>query len=137
MLVLAYAGCCVSLEFGSARRAFIFGSVSSMPGVRLISHTTLPRHSTSIFWPGSIFEMSTSTGAPAAFARSLGQNDITNGVAAAIAPMPPTTLVAPIRNRRLLLSMFAAPPASLAIFAFTCSGIDLFGRPRDVSLEPA
>ena len=34
---------------------------------------TLPRHSTLIFWPGSILLMSTSTGAPAAFARSLGQ----------------------------------------------------------------
>ena len=62
--------------------------------------TTLPRHSTSIFWPGSSLPMSTSTGAPAAFARSLGKNDITNGVATATAPTPPTTPVAPIRKRR-------------------------------------
>ena len=48
--------------------------------------------------------MSTSTGAPAALARSLGNIDSTNGVAAATAPIPPTTLVAPIRNRRLPLS---------------------------------
>ncbi len=44
--------------------------------------------------------MSTSTGAPAAFARSLGKNDITNGVAAATTPTPPTAPVAPIRKRR-------------------------------------
>ena len=68
-----------------------------------MSQHTLPRHSTLIFWPGSILLMSTSTGAPAALARSLGQNDITNGAAAATAPMPPTTDVAPIRKRRLSL----------------------------------
>ena len=39
----------------SGRRAGAssFGSDASISGVRLISHTTLPRHSTSIFWPGS------------------------------------------------------------------------------------
>jgi hypothetical protein len=35
--------------------------------------TTLPRHSMSIFCPDSSLPMSTSTGAPAAFARSLGK----------------------------------------------------------------
>ena len=69
---------------------------------------TLPRHSTLIIRPGSTFEMSTSTGAPAAFARSLGQNDITNGVAVATTPTPPTTLVAPIRKRRFPLSTVAS-----------------------------
>ena len=60
--------------------------------------------------------MSTSTGAPAAFARSLGKNDITNGVATATAPMPPTTLVAPIRKRRfpsftVASAMTTCPPS--------------------------
>ena len=70
----------------------------------------MPRHSTLIFWPGSILLMSTSIGAPAALARSLGQNDITNGTAAATAPTPPTTDVAPIRNRRLSLFTIASVP---------------------------
>ena len=64
----------------------------------------MPRHSTVMSWPGSILLMSTSTGAPAAFARAEGQNDITNGVAAATAPTPPTTPPAMIRNRRLFVS---------------------------------
>ena len=50
--------------------------------------------------------MSCSTGAPAAFARSLGQKLIAKGTAAAAAPIPPTTVVAPIRKRRFLLSTF-------------------------------
>ena len=49
--------------------------------------------------------MSTSTGAPAALARSLGKNDITKGTAVATAPMPPTTPVAPMRKRRLRASI--------------------------------
>src|SRR5689334_11589461 len=52
--------------------------------------------------------MSTSIGAPAALARSLGHSDMTKGVAAAIAPMPPTTEVAPIRKRRLSLLTIAS-----------------------------
>ena len=46
--------------------------------------------------------------APAAFARSLGQRDITNGTATAAAPMPPTTDVAPMRKRRLSLFTIAS-----------------------------
>ncbi len=80
---LQSAGCCETFEFGSASFGSSFGSDSSIGCVRLMTHTTLPRHSTSIFWPGSSLPMSTSTGAPAALARSLGKNDITNGVAAA------------------------------------------------------
>jgi hypothetical protein len=87
-------------EFGSASFGSSFPSDASIGGVRLMIHTTLPRHSTSIFCPGSSLPMSTSTGAPAALARSLGKNDITNGVAAATTPTPPTALVAPIRKRR-------------------------------------
>src|SRR5512132_1067547 len=54
--------------------------------------------------------MSTSIGAPAAFARSLGHSDITNGTATATAPSPPTTDVAPIRKRRLSLFTTASVP---------------------------
>jgi len=82
--------------------------------VRFTSQHTLPRHSTSIFWPGSILLMSTSMGAPAAFARADGQNDITNGTAAAATPTPPTTPV-PISRRRRDLS--TAPPALLSSVA--------------------
>src|SRR6266542_6408741 len=106
---LQYAGCCGYSDFGSASLASSFGSVSSICGVRLTIQTTFPRHSTSIFCPGSSLEMSISTGAPAAFARSLGKNDITKGVAAAATPTPPTTLVAPIKKRRL--PWFTVPSA--------------------------
>jgi hypothetical protein len=47
--------------------------------------------------------MSTSTGAPAAFARSDGIMLPTKGTAAAVAATPPTMPV-PIKNTRLLLS---------------------------------
>src|SRR5690348_16694154 len=111
---LQYAGCCGTFDLGSATRSSSLGSDESISCVRLTSQHTLPRHSTLIFWPGSILPMSTSIGAPAALARSLGHSDMTKGVAAAIAPMPPTTEVAPIRKRRL--SLFTI--ASFAIPAF-------------------
>ena len=97
---LQSGGCCETFEFGSASFGSSFGRLSSIGGVRLMIHTTLPRHSTSIFCPGSSFPMSTSIGAPAAFARSLGKSDMTNGVAVLTTPTPPTTLVAPTRKRR-------------------------------------
>src|SRR5438309_4364388 len=84
-LFLQYGGCCSTSELGSASLASNCDSESIIGLVRLMSHTTLPRHSMSIFCPGSILLISMSTGAPAAFARSLGQNDITNGVAVAAA----------------------------------------------------
>src|SRR5690242_6721825 len=86
----------------------MFASISF---VRWITHTTFPRHSTLIFWPGSSLLMSTSTGAPAALARSLGQRLMTNGTAAAIAPTAPIAVVAPRRNRRLLL--FTLSPVAI------------------------
>ncbi len=64
---------------GSASEASSLGSESSIGFVRLMSQHTLPRHSTSIFWPGSILLISTSIGAPAACARAEGQNDMMNG----------------------------------------------------------
>src|SRR5207249_9408909 len=69
---LQYGGCWGTLDLGSASLASSLGSDASIASVRLMSQTTLPRHSTSIFWPGSILAVSTSTGAPAALARSLG-----------------------------------------------------------------
>src|SRR5690349_14703230 len=111
---LQYGGCCGTSDFGSATRESIFGSESSIAFVRFRSQHGLPRHATLIFCPGSILLMSTSIGAPAAFARSLGQRDITKGVATAATPMPPTTEVAPIRKRRLSLLTIA----SVAIPAF-------------------
>ena len=59
--------------------------------------------------------MSTSTGAPAAFARSLGQNDITNGAAAATAPTPPTTLRRADQEAALLRSTVASDHASTPV----------------------
>ena len=115
----AYAGCCGTSECGSARRSSILGRLDIICGVRLTIQHTLPRHSTLIFWPGSTFEMSISTGAPAAFARSLGQNDITKGVATATAPMPPTTQVAVTRNRRLPLAIVASVSIR-RVLAFVC-----------------
>src|SRR6185503_13073173 len=44
--------------------------------------------------------MSASTGAPAFFARALGCHDLMKGIAAAIAPAPPTTAVVAVRKRR-------------------------------------
>src|ERR1700676_3129801 len=96
-------------------------------------HTTLPRHSTLICWPGSSLLMSCSTGAPAAFARSLGQRLIAKGTAAAAAPMPPTTVVAPIRRRRFLLSTFPyadIPPALRGTSANRASINDLAPAPK-------
>src|SRR6478672_3596057 len=107
---LQYAGCCGTSDLGSATRSSSLGSDATISCVRLTSQQTLPRHSTLIFWPGSILLMSTSIGAPAALARSLGHSDITNGTAAATTPTPPTTDVAPIRNRRLSLFTIASVP---------------------------
>src|SRR6478672_3251741 len=76
--------------------------------------------------------MSTSTGAPAAFARSLGHSDITNGVATATAPIPPTTEVAPIRKRRLSLSTIA----SVTIPAFRCVCHDSSSQNLRIIREP-
>src|SRR5206468_5706208 len=93
-------GCCGASDLGSATRESSLGSDATISGVRRISQTTLPRHSTSIFWPISILLISTSIGAPAAFARSLGCIDTTNGTAVATTPTPPMMLVATTRKRR-------------------------------------
>jgi hypothetical protein len=52
--------------------------------------------------PGAMREMSASTGAPAALARSEGHMLATNGIAAATLAAPPTTEVATTKLRRVL-----------------------------------
>jgi hypothetical protein len=52
-------------------------------------HTGLPRHSTVIFSPGLRAEISTSTAAPAALARSEGWKVLTKGTAVATPPTAP------------------------------------------------
>ena len=66
-------------------------------------HTGLPRHSTVSFSPGFKAEMSTSTAAPAALARSDGWKLLTKGVATKPAPTAPAQVEA-ISQVRLLLS---------------------------------
>jgi hypothetical protein len=57
--------------------------------------------------PGAMALISTSTGAPAALARSLGIKLITNGVAIPAAATPPAAEVAASNSRRLLRSTFS------------------------------
>src|SRR5262249_53248363 len=83
--------------FGSARLI-----ASSISGVRLITQTGLPRHSTMRSSPGARFAMSSVTGAPAALARSEGHMLATKGTAAPTPAAPPTREVATMRLRRVL-----------------------------------
>jgi hypothetical protein len=57
-----------------------------------------------IMAPGSTLLMSTSTGAPSAFARALGRHEARNGAAAKAAPTMPVAVVATVRNWRLPVS---------------------------------
>jgi hypothetical protein len=97
---LAYAGCSLRALAGSATRSLSAATIFSISGVRRTTHTGLPRHSTIIFWPGSSALMSTSTGAPAAFARSEGSMLATNGTAAAPAATPAVATVVAVRRKR-------------------------------------
>ena len=103
---LAYSG--VSSEglrwdSGSASCDSTFFKASSFSGVRRTIQTGFPRHSTVNFSPGLMLEMSTSTAAPAALARSEGLKLLTNGIATATPPTAPAQLEA-ISHVRLLLS---------------------------------
>ena len=60
--------------------------------------TGLPLHSTVIISPGSNFETSTLTGAPAASALALGLKALTNGIAVKNAPIIPRNEVVYVRN---------------------------------------
>ncbi len=90
-------------DFGSANRVSSLARASSCSGVRLIIQTGFPRHSTVSFSPGRNELISTSTGAPAARARSEGWKVLTKGTATAA---PPTTPAHPdaISQVRLPLS---------------------------------
>src|ERR1019366_9605934 len=79
----------VRLDSGSANSASIFGSSVSCSGVRCTIQTGLPRQATVSFSPGAMPLMSTSTGAPAARARSEGSKLLTKGTATNPAPTAP------------------------------------------------
>ena len=66
--------------------------------MRRNTKTGLPRHSARICSPGRIFEISTFTGAPAAFAFALGFQEETKGVATPTAPTALSAAVAPTKN---------------------------------------
>jgi hypothetical protein len=68
----------VALGFGVGHFAVGFFSEATISGVRLMIQTGLPRHSTVFISPGLSVEISTSTGAPAALARSDGWKVLTN-----------------------------------------------------------
>src|SRR5690606_37362132 len=87
-------------ELGSASWELSLGSVASWASVRRRIHTGLPRHSTVVIWPGCSPEMSTSTGAPAALARSDGANEATKGTAVAAPATPPNAQATPTQVRR-------------------------------------
>ncbi len=71
-------------------------------------HTGLPRHSTTAISPGAMWEMSASTGAPAALARSEGHMLATKGTAAATLAAPPATEVATTSLRRFLSTFISS-----------------------------
>ena len=99
----AYSGVSSSAlrsDFGSATCPSVFLSEATISGVRLMTHTGLPRHSTVFISPGFRSAISTSTGAPAAFARSEGSKVETNAPAAARPATPPAAQVATSRPRR-------------------------------------
>src|SRR6185312_3604000 len=92
------------LESGSASSAVSLDSEATISGDRLTIHTGWPRHSTVFFSPTFRSEMSTSTAAPAALARSDGAKVLTNGTAVAMpAPAPATHVMA--THLRLLSSI--------------------------------
>src|SRR5690606_5948777 len=79
-------------------------------------HTGLPRHSTTTFSPGWMAEMSTSTAAPAALARSEGWKVLTKGTATAAAPTPPMAQDVMSQVRRLLSTVESTVASLMGIF---------------------
>jgi len=92
-------------DFGSASSASSLDNSLTWAGLRRKTQTGLPRHSTVRISSGFISEISTSTGAPAALARSEGWKLSINGYKAAAAPQPPTAELA-INQVRRSLSIF-------------------------------
>src|SRR5437588_11110224 len=70
-----------------------------------MTQTGLPRHAVIFNWPGARLAISSSTGAPAAFARSDGARLAAKGTAAPAAAALPTRLAAAIKKRRLRRSI--------------------------------
>ena len=90
-------------DFGIGdQRIVSLGSSAICSGVRRMIHTGLPRHSTVIFSPGLSPLMSTSTGAPAARARSEGWKLLTKGTARKPARRHP-------RNREAMIQVRLPP----------------------------
>src|SRR5450830_1572927 len=87
-------------ESASATLPSVFFSDAIISGVRLMIHTGLPRHSTVFISPALRVEISTSTGAPAALARSDGWKVLTNAPAVAKPTTPPAAPVATSNPRR-------------------------------------
>src|SRR6185503_13998602 len=104
----AYFGCSEAFDAGSVSRGATAFKDSSISLVRRITQTGLPRHSMTASSPGAIFEMSASTGAPAARARSDGHMLATNGTAAPTPAMPPATEPATTRLRRVLSTFISS-----------------------------
>src|SRR5688500_19907471 len=98
----AYCGCSEAFDCGSVRLGSTALSESIISLVRRITHTGLPRHSYTPSSPGASCEMSTSTAAPRALARSEGSMLATKGTAAPTVAAPPARDVATTRLRRVL-----------------------------------
>ncbi len=104
------------LDSGSANSLSCLGNAAIISGVRCRIQTGLPRHSTVIFSPGFRPEMSASTGAPAAFARSDGSKLDTNGTAVA---RPPTAPAQPVASNQVRL-LWSTGVSLTLIFGESC-----------------
>jgi len=119
----AYFGCSEAFERASESRGSAAFSEASISGVRRITHTGLPRHSITASSPGAMRERSTSTGAPAARARSEGHMLATKGTAAPRPTAAPAAEVATTRLRRVL-SGFSLSFMKMAFLSEGAKGCD-------------
>src|ERR1700731_324013 len=72
------------------------------------------RQVTMAICPTSIFDTSSSAGAPSALARSEGDHEAINGTAANTAPTAPVATVAVVRNLRRLRSTASSPTTTFS-----------------------
>ena len=108
--------CSEAFDAGSERRGSTVLSEASISWVRRMIQTGLPRHSMTSKDPGASWLTSTSTGAPAARARSEGHMLATKGTAAATPAAPPATEVATTSLRRFLFT-FISSFMEMALFS--------------------
>jgi aryl-alcohol dehydrogenase-like predicted oxidoreductase len=88
----------------------------SAGGGRLTTRIGFSRHSTMICWPGCIWEMSTSTGEPAAIVSAAGSIESRNGQATAQAPTAALVRVTSVRkSRRFTPSAPCSPAPCVAV----------------------